>query len=86
MTVVLLETALVELEEAVAYYESQSAELGDSFLDEFLRSIQLIQGSPTAARSGGYWGAVDAVPLVVYSAEDQQIVIVAVSHFTGVLG
>lgn len=36
MTVVLLETALVELEEAVAYYESRSAALGDSFLDEFL--------------------------------------------------
>lgn len=48
MRIVLLAPALQELEEAVEYYEIQADGLGASFLEGFIRSVQLILAHPLA--------------------------------------
>lgn len=46
MNVRLLATAQAELDEAIDWYAAQAPGLGDGFLVEVLRSIQLIQHHP----------------------------------------
>ncbi len=46
MSVRLLPAAQSELDEAIHWYGQQAPGLGDSFLQEFLRSIQLIERHP----------------------------------------
>ena len=46
MNVRLLPAAQVELDEAIDWYAKQAPGLGESFLVEFLRTIQLIERHP----------------------------------------
>jgi hypothetical protein len=46
MNVRLLAPAQAELDEAISWYSAQAPGLGDGFLVEVLRSIQLIQRHP----------------------------------------
>lgn len=48
MIVRLLETAQAELDEAIAWYMEQAPGLGDAFLIETLKTIQLIEKYPKA--------------------------------------
>lgn len=48
MSMRLLEPAQAELDEAIAWYAAQAPGLGDAFLIETLKSIQLIEQFPTA--------------------------------------
>ena len=46
MSVCLVPAAQIELDEAIYWYAQQAPGLGDSFLLEFLRTIQLIERHP----------------------------------------
>ncbi|MFC5049042.1 type II toxin-antitoxin system RelE/ParE family toxin [Rubritalea spongiae] len=80
----LIESAAVELAEAVAFYEDYTSRLGTTFLDEFDRAIDLILEMPQA------WSPVDLeirrfllrrFPYsIFYSVEDDEIVILSVFH------
>jgi hypothetical protein len=48
MKVILAEPARQEFVEAVAYYDAQGRDLGDSFLDEFLSAVARIEELPRA--------------------------------------
>ena len=48
MSVRLLEPARTELDDAITWYAEQAPGLGDAFLIETLRTIQLIEQYPTA--------------------------------------
>ena len=48
MTIHLLEPAQAELDEAIAWYAEQAPGLGDAFLLETLKAIQLIEQFPQA--------------------------------------
>ena len=48
MSVRLLEPAQAELDDAITWYAEQAPGLGDAFLIETLRTIQLIEQYPTA--------------------------------------
>jgi hypothetical protein len=48
MSVRLLEPAWAELDDAIAWYAAQAPGLGDAFLIETLKSIQLIEQYPKA--------------------------------------
>ncbi len=48
MSVRLLEPARAELDDAITWYAEQAPGLGDAFLIETLRTIQLIEQYPTA--------------------------------------
>ena len=84
MNVRLLPAAQSELDEAIHWYAQQAPGLGDSFLVEFLRTIQLIERHPTG------WHPLSnqtrrcrfrRFPYgVIYSQYEQGILIVAVAH------
>ncbi len=84
MTIVLLEPALAELDEAVEYYESQAVGLGASFLEEFSRSVQLIHAHPLAWHPLGENTRrcrLTRFPYgVVYAVTDEEIIVVAIAH------
>ena len=48
MSVRLLESAQVELDDAIAWYASQAPGLGDAFLIETLKTLKLIEQYPKA--------------------------------------
>jgi plasmid stabilization system protein ParE len=84
MTVRFLPAAQVELDEAIEWYAKQAPGLGESFLLETLRTIQLIELHPVG------WHPISEntrrcrmrrFPYgVIYSLDDQGILIVAVAH------
>ena len=84
MSVRLLPAAQVELDEAINWYAKQALGLGDSFLVEFLRTIQLIERHPLG------WHPLSKntrrcrlrrFPYgVIYTQDTQGILIVAVAH------
>ncbi|MEY4028458.1 MAG: hypothetical protein RLZZ329_2178 [Pseudomonadota bacterium] len=84
MSVRLLPAAQVELDEAIHWYAQQAPGLGDSFLVEFLRTLQLIERHPTG------WHPLSSQTRrcrlrrfpygVIYSQDEQGILIVAVAH------
>jgi plasmid stabilization system protein ParE len=84
MIVRLLPAAQSELDEAIHWYAQQAPGLGHSFLVEFLRTIQLIERHPTG------WHPLSRdtrrcrlrrFPYgVIYSQDEQSILIVAVAH------
>ncbi len=84
MSVRVLELAEIELAEAVAYYEAQLAGLGDAFLLEFLRVIDLIERFPEgwhALEEGVRRCRLLRFPYgVVYSQEKGEILILAIAH------
>ncbi len=84
MNVRLLPAAQVELEEAIHWYTQQAPGLGDSFLVEFLRTVQLIERHPLG------WHPLSnqtrrcrlrRFPYgLIYSLDEQGVLIVAVAH------
>ena len=84
MNVRLLPAAQSELDEAINWYAKQVPRLGDSFLVEFLRTIQLIERHPTG------WHPLSSQTRrcrlrrfpygVICSQDEQGILIVAVAH------
>jgi plasmid stabilization system protein ParE len=84
MSVRLLPAAQVELDEAILWYAQQAPGLGDSFVVEFLRTIQLIERHPHG------WHPLSnqtrrcrlrRFPYgVIYSQDELGILVVAVAH------
>lgn len=84
MTVRLLPAAQAELDEAILWYSTQAPGLGQSFLLEFLLSVQLIEQHPQA------WHPLSAhtrrcrlrrFPYgVIYAVDATDILILAVAH------
>jgi len=84
MSVRLLPAAQSELYEAIHWYAQQAPGLGDSFLVEFLRTIQLIERHPTG------WHPLSnqtrrcrlrRFPYgVIYNIDQDDILVVAVAH------
>ena len=80
----LIESAAIELAEAVAFYEDYTSRLGTTFLDEFERALALILEMPQA------WSPVDKeirrfllrrFPYsIFYSIEPDEIVVLSVFH------
>lgn len=84
MNLSLLPAAQVELDEAVQWYEVQSAGLGERFLVEVVHAFALIRQFPTA------WHPLSASTRrcrlkrfpygVIYAIEDNNILVIAVAH------
>lgn len=84
MTVHLLGVAQAELDEAIAWYANQAPGLGDAFLIETLKTIQLIELFPKA------WHPLTKkirrcrlrrFPYsVIYTQDDSDILILAIAH------
>lgn len=84
MNVRLLPAAHVELDEAIDWYAQQAPGLGESFLVEFLRTIQLIERHPLGwhpLSNNTRRCRLRRFPYgVIYSQDAQGILIVAVAH------
>ena len=84
MNVRLLEPAEREFDEAIAYYNAQVAGLGDAFLLETLRAIDLISQYPDAWHPLG--GNTRRCRLsrfpyaVIYAREPAGLLIIAIAH------
>jgi plasmid stabilization system protein ParE len=84
MSVRLLPVAQSELDEAIHWYAQQAPGLGDSFLVEFLRTIQLIERHPLG------WHPLSSQTRrcrlrrfpygVIYNIDQDGILVVAVAH------
>ena len=84
MSVRLLESAQVELDDAIAWYASQAPGLGDAFLTETLKTLKLIEQYPKA------WHPLTQqirrcrlrrFPYsVVYAQEGSDLLVLAVAH------
>lgn len=84
MSVLLLPQAQAELDEAVRWYSQQATGLGESFLVEFLRVIQLIERHPTG------WHPLSVATRrcrfrrfpygVIYSVDEDSVLVLAVAH------
>ena len=84
MSVRLLPAAQAELDEAIQWYAQQAPGLGDSFLVEFLRTIQLIARHPLG------WHPLSKntrrcrlrrFPYgVIYSLDEEGVLVLAVAH------
>ena len=84
MNIRLLPAAQVELDEAIDWYAKQAPGLGESFLVEFLRTIQLIERHPLGwhpLSNNTRRCRLRRFPYgVIYSQDAQGILIVAVAH------
>lgn len=84
MSVRLLPAAQVELDEAIDWYAQQAPGLGDSFLVEFLGTIQLIERHPLGwhpLSNNTRRCRLRRFPYgVIYSQDEQGFLIVAVAH------
>lgn len=84
MNVRLLPAAQVELDEAIDGYAKQAPGLGESFLVEFLRTIQFIERHPLGwhpLSNNTRRCRLRRFPYgVIYSQDAQSILIVAVAH------
>jgi plasmid stabilization system protein ParE len=84
MSVRLLESAQVELDDAIAWYASQAPGLGDAFLIETLKTLKLIEQYPKA------WHPLTQqvrrcrlrrFPYsVIYAQEGSDLLVLAVAH------
>jgi plasmid stabilization system protein ParE len=84
MSVRLLESAQVELDDAIAWYASQAPGLGDAFLIETLKTLKLIEQYPKA------WHPLTQqvrrcrlrrFPYsVIYAQEGSELLVLAVAH------
>ena len=84
MNVRLLEPAAAELDEAVEYYNAQVVGLGDAFLLEVLRSIDLIKRHPDAWHplgSNTRRCRLSRFPYaVVYTRDLEDLLVIAIAH------
>lgn len=84
MNVRLLPAAQSELDEAIHWYAQQAPGLGDPFLVEFLRTIQLIERHPLG------WHALSSQTRrcrlrrfpygVIYNVDQDSVLVIAVAH------
>ena len=84
MNIIFLEPAQEELDEAISYYNYQHQGLGDEFLAEILKAIDLIQKYPQA------WQKLSdrirrcllkGFPYsVIYALSDDNLIIIAIAH------
>lgn len=86
MEVKLLKLAQLEFEDAVSYYESEQAGLGERFRSEVLRSIARISQYPVAYQKfspGTRRCLIAKFPYGIiyhYDPEQSEIVVVAIAH------
>lgn len=84
MTLHFLEVAKQELDETVAFYESQAPGLGQAFLSEMLASLELIRRYPTAWQSLSVHTRrcrLRRFPYgIIYHSDRSKILIIAVAH------
>ena len=84
MTVEFLEPALIELDDAIDYYNMQSKGLGDDFFNETLSVIRLISDFPTAwAKHTTHTrkAILKRFPYnLIYTIRNNKIFIIAVAH------
>jgi len=84
MEVEFLEPALIELDDAIAYYNLQSHRLGDKFFEEVLRMIKLISAFPEVwAKNTEHTrkAVLKKFPYsLIYSIHNNKIYIIAVAH------
>ena len=84
MNLRLLEPARQELDDAIAYYNAQVADLGDSFLIEALKVFDLIKQHPCAWHplgDGIRWCRLNRFPYTItYSCDEPEILVLAIAH------
>jgi toxin ParE2 len=84
MQIRFLDIAQIEFDEAVEYYNSESAGLGDSFLVEVLNAVERIKHFPKAWHpfsSNTRRCQLHHFPYgVIYQISDAEILIVAIAH------
>jgi toxin ParE2 len=84
MQIRLLDIAQIEFDEAIEYYNSESAELGDSFLLEVLNAIERIKHFPLAWHpfsNNTRRCQLHRFPYaIIYQISDTEILIVAIAH------
>ncbi len=84
MEVEFIEPAVIELDDAIAYYNVQIAGLGKKFFEEVLSSIRLISKFPSAWPK--YSNHTYKIPLrnfpynLIFSIKKNKIFIIAVAH------
>ncbi len=80
----LLEIATTELDEAVTYYNSEHAGLGDDFILEFVRSLERIKAYPQAWQpftQDTRRCQLRRFPYgIIYQLLETKILIIAISH------
>jgi hypothetical protein len=73
-----------ELAEAIAHYDGERANLGDEFLDEFVRAVERIRSWPEAwprASRNSRRCRLNRFPYgVVYQVRDTEILVLALAH------
>ena len=84
MEVEFIEPAAIELDDAIEYYNHQANGLGEKFLDEVLRTIDLIRLFPeswTSITKHTRKAILRKFPYsLVYSVYDEKLYILAVAH------
>jgi len=84
MEVVFLETAIIELEEAIQYYEDQLPGLGRNFQYEIMYSLELISNHPQAWIKIGTLTRRCLIPrfpyFILYIVENDLITVTAIGH------
>ena len=84
MTVVLLEIAQLELDEAIDWYAQQAPGLGDALLAEIIRAFKLIAQFPLAWLALGSNTRKCKVNLfpysVIYSVDESDLIVIAIAH------
>ncbi|HEV2607960.1 MAG TPA: type II toxin-antitoxin system RelE/ParE family toxin [Xanthomonadaceae bacterium] len=84
MTVRFLESAQAELDEAIAWYGAQAPGLGDAFLLEALKAIQLVERYPMAwhpLSENTRRCRLNRFPYgVIFTGDGDGILIIAVAH------
>ncbi len=84
MSVEFIEPAAIELDDAIEYYNVQAEGLGDKFLDEVLRTIELISLFPQAFTEGTKHtrkALLRKFPYyLIYTSMKEKLYIIAVAH------
>jgi hypothetical protein len=84
MTIRFIEPALIELDDAVAYYNEQVPGLGGRFFNSILYTIELIKKFPESwsknSKNTRKAVMVDFTYNIIYSICKSEIIIIAVAH------
>lgn len=84
MEIEFIEPALIELDDAITYYDLQSYGLGEKFLDEVLRTIKLISKFPQIWSKNTEHtrkAVMKKFPYsLIYSIHHNKIYIIAIAH------
>lgn len=84
MSIIFLKPAQAELDNAYLYYEDQSADLGEKFLNEIIQTLKRVQNNPSS------WAPfsentrrclTNKFPYaIIYQVRKSEILIVAITH------